>query len=140
MICAHPHSTTTLQIYSCTPRPLFSVLDTPSFSKQWKAFLFYFIFLSSYSCLLNFFSLFNYSCLTFPPIGLPCLHPLLPQSIPTPLSMPTGPLYTFLDLPLPLLSSRYLLFLSPLSLSVFFFISMSLVLFCSFVLFIRFHL
>ena len=90
-----------------------------------------FIYLFNYIILFKL--LFSYNFPTFFAIALPCPVPksLLPQSIPTPLSMPMTPLFMFLDLPLPLLSP-----LPSLVTVSLIFICKSLVLFCSFVCFV----
>ena len=95
------------------------------------------------SCLIlfSFFTVIQLSCPHFPPITLPCPTYLQPPTFDPPplLSLSLDPLYMFLDLTLPLLSP-----LSPFPLASghvsLFFISRSLVVFCSFVLLIRFHL
>ena len=88
--------------------------------------------------------LFSYSCPYFPPLlsaALCCpIHPSphLPHSIlPTLLSQSVGPLCMFLDFTLPLLSPFSPSHPSSLVTVTLFFISMSLVLFCSLVCFVH---
>ena len=84
----------------------------------------------------SFFHFFHYCPNTVVPHFSPLLSLALPpQSILTPLSMPMDPLYMFLDLPLHL-PSCYTPPPSPLVTVSLFFISMPLVIFCSFVCFV----
>ena len=83
------------------------------------------------------FLLFKYSCLHFPSTTFPCpTHPTFyPQSFP-PLALSMSPLYMFLDDPSPFFP-RYCPPPSPLVTVSLFFISVSVVLFCLSLLYIR---